>query len=499
MTAGLILLSAYGKIDLYISYKPQITYFKIIYKRHTYFSMETIDQYFSSIPSFGSQISGLLFNNGDLISDIYLTVTLPNLILYNFNSEYSNNFVIRWVDYIGLKIIKNIELEMNGKVIQKINGDWLVLWYKLFGFSKYSPKIGSNEKGINKLIGNIPELTNFSKQKNAYTLTIPIPFWFAISYGQSLPLNSINFSEVKINLELETLNDLVIYGPLQYIKVKEDKCLFSLYENIYQGRNTVGIFISFDSNNKYLFINTLSGSFVKSSLSVTNEILLGNNSNLIRNSKGYFMQPVSNQINTNINHSTNPQLSLCNLQANYIFLENEERKRFYKTKHVYVIEQIQYYISSNIISYNNNILLNFVNPVIELIWYLQLQTNIDNRDIINFTDNSVNGQTLFKTISIQLNGYDVFTHRSSDFTEKIQLYQNHPNCKKLIGLNSYSFDLKPEVSQPSGSCNFSRIEKAFLQFTTVSSINYNNTAILKIFARSYNILTITNGVPELLF
>jgi hypothetical protein len=498
MTAGLILLSAYGKIDLYISYKPQITFFKIVYKRHTYFSMETIDQYFSSIPNLGSQVSGLLFNNADLISDMYLTITLPNLILYTTNSSSASNFVIRWVDNIGLRIIKTIELEMNGRVIQKLNNDWLVLWYNLFGFTKYYPKLGSNKRGIDHLIGNIPELTKFDSQKNAYVLTIPLPFWFAVSYGQALPMNSINFSEVKVNLELEALNKLIIYGPLQKITIKESISPFTPYEYISQG-SSIGIYISFDSSTNTLYLNCLVGSFVTSTNSITTEILSGSNSLLITNSKGYFVQPTSNQVNTDLKYSNTVQLSTCNLQVNYIFLENEERKRFYQTKHTYIIEQIQYYVSSNIVSYNNSILLNFINPVIELVWYLQLQTNVNNNDYFNFTDNVINGNTIGKNVYIQLNGYDVFTNRSIDFTEKIQLYENHLNCKNIVGLNVYSFDLKPEVSQPSGSCNFSRIEKAFLNFTTEPLISYSNTAILKIFARSYNILVITNGVPELLF
>ena len=142
-----------------------------------------------------------------------------------------------------------------------------------------------------------------------------------------------------------------------------------------------------------------------------------------------------------------------------------------------------------------------MNSVIEIFWIVQLNSNLKNLDLYNYTDsfNSNKGKNLVKSTHISLNGYDLFNEIDSSFTEYVTVFQSHLRSSKVTGLNIYSFALKPEVSQPSSTCNFSRIEKAYINVILNNIINYNNQATLKIICRSYNILRIVNGVVEVLF
>jgi len=501
MTAGVILLGAYGKIDMFISYKPQITFFKAVFKRHTYFSQELIDQYFITSPNFDTQTSCIVFNNADLISDLYLAVSLPAIPQsFNFNtSTIDKEVAYKWIDYIGFNLIKSINIEISNKVIQTIDSDWLYNYYNLYGF-RHRNSDGDHERSIKKLVGQVPSLVEYSDKKEMYNLIIPIPFWFCTSPGLALPLNALNFSEVKINLQISRQDDVLLNGPTNYVKVYESVCFFKKYEYIYQGSNTIGIFFYFDAEKKLLYFNTIQGNFVPSVLSIEKELVNGfQHNNLIRNSDNFFIKPIDNVQNKKILVKSILNLSSCKLVANYIYLENSERIKFYKSTHQYLIEQQQYYLNTNIISYNNRLLLNFVNPCFELIWYLRYNNNLKNKILYVTTDNADgSGSSLIKKCGLVFNGNDILSKRNHDFTEIVELFTSHTNTK-LKGISVYRFGLNPEINQPSGSCNMSRIEKAYLDIVTSPNISYTNKATLKIIARGYNILQISNGTIQILF
>lgn len=168
MTGGLMQLVAIGQEDLFLTYKPQITFFKIVYRRHTNFSIEQIPQYFTGEIDFGQKISCTVSRDGDLVGKMYLVITLPNV------KKFSNSTTLfAWARRIGFVIIKSVEVLINGRQIDKHYGEWLNLWAELTGaFSS------SHKDGFNKMIGDIPELTEFTNGKNEYTLYIPLYFWF---------------------------------------------------------------------------------------------------------------------------------------------------------------------------------------------------------------------------------------------------------------------------------------------------------------------------------
>jgi hypothetical protein len=517
MPSGIIQLGAYGKEDMYITYQPEITFFKIVYKRHTYFSMELIDQYFTNSLNFNGNASTIIFNNADLITDLYLSISLPGIpaLIDTATGVVDPKFAFRWVDKLGFNIIKLAQIEIGGKVIQRLTGEWINIWYELTNFDKNpaSKQIQNQSRGIEILIGNLPKLTTYSNSKPSVTMTIPIPFWFTRSPGTALPLNAINFNEVKINIQLQPLSNLIIYGPTHYVTIVEPFVLFKRFEYIYQNNNTsIGIFYYFDSSTQKLYYNKLQGAFKQVSLTSTTDVyqtpildigkeFLNSSSNLIKNSAGYFCTPNISEVPTQFVYNPNYNVSQANLQVNYIFLENEERKFFYNNNHEYIIEQIQYLTKQQISSIYNNILLNFTNPVSEIIWTLQLNNNYNNKDYQNYTTSV--GDTIniipIKFCQLVFNGYEILSQRNAEYCRLVQLFESHSHTPVFSGVYLYSFCLKPEYIQPSGSYNMSKIEQAYLNLVLYPYVSTSNTAILKVYGRNFNVLQIINGIAEVLF
>mgnify|MGYP003353135669 FL=1 len=148
MTGGTMHLASYGIEDIFLTGEPQITYFKIVYRRHTNFSVEEIRQNFIQLTDFGTKVTAPLSRNGDLAKEITLIATLPRI------TEFTDGISkAAWVRNIGYRLIKSISIEINGRTISKHYGEWMFLYNELF-----NPQ---NDK-INKMTGNIPELYNFT-------------------------------------------------------------------------------------------------------------------------------------------------------------------------------------------------------------------------------------------------------------------------------------------------------------------------------------------------
>ena len=190
MGIGLLILVSVGKENLYFSAQPEITFFKIAYRRHTNYSIEQTPQYFKTTPDFGRRCTVNISKNADLLGMIYLYVELPNIQLENFNNN--NNKEFAWVNKIGLALINFIEFEIGGTIIDRHYGDWLNIWFELTNMS-------GNNIGYDKMIGNIPNLYNYSQTKLNYKLYIPLCFWFCLDSGITLPIISLIYNDIKID------------------------------------------------------------------------------------------------------------------------------------------------------------------------------------------------------------------------------------------------------------------------------------------------------------
>jgi hypothetical protein len=429
MGGGLLQLVAYGAQDIYLSGNPQITFFKVVYKRHTNFSIESIRQTFNGQADFGRKVSCTISRNGDMIHNMYLQLTLPALA----DGE-------RWTHRVGLALIKSVELEIGGQKIDKQYGEWFNIWNELS--LSLDKRQGWQRMVGHEIIGvNLEDNRNWDSGIGApqTTLYIPLEFWFCRNAGLALPLISLQYHEVKVNFEFRNLSELDRYNsPIQ---------------------------------NSYHIVDAA-------------------------------------------------------LWCDYIYLDTDERRRFAQASHEYLIEQIQVIeqsVSPN--SGSSRIDLTFNHPVKELIWVVQLDGVVDGSGSVtlygenlknlwfNYTDGfedqyyRQNNITLYSddfsrqnnctSAKLQLNGHDRFQERAGEYFNLIQPFQHHSCIPLSKGINVYSFALRPEEHQPSGSCNFSRIDNASL---IVGHNNLGNkTAKIRIYAVNYNVLRVMSGMAGLAY
>jgi hypothetical protein len=191
-------LVSYGAQDIYISGNPQITFWKVLYKRHTNFAMEAIEVTFNGQADFGRRVTAVISRNADLMYRTYVQVTLPQVQLSAFGDRF------RWLNYVGHRLIKQVEIEIGGSRIDRQYGDWMQIWTQL------SQDAGTIE-ALDDMIGNSHDLVLMKDAKGyaldascagseltnscapragtpAKTLYIPLQFWFCRNPGLAIPL-----------------------------------------------------------------------------------------------------------------------------------------------------------------------------------------------------------------------------------------------------------------------------------------------------------------------
>ena len=533
MGGGLMQLVAYGAQDVYLTGNPQITFWKVTYRRHTNFSMEAIEQTFNGQADFGRRVTCTVSRNGDLAYRTYLQVTLPEIGQSLGNSSGGSDVYARWLDFPGEQLINQVEVEIGGQRIDRQYGDWMHIWNQLT-LSK------EQERGYHKMIGHTTQLTYLTDPdfaevdgpcagagiqnqtctpRNALpesTLYIPLQFWFCTNPGLALPLIALQYHEVKINLDLRSL----------------DECLWAV------------------------------------------------------------SKPGSG--GTKVTAAYNQSLIAASLYIDYIFLDTDERRRMAQNPHEYLIEQLQFTGDESIGSASNKIKLNFNHPCKELIWVVQPDTHVDYcasldgptqllwktfgaqpfnySDAIDALPNTISayagdsaigdnstgfisnglfvdraaldvdsgtgvtngwdagmnatgsiatgtqstvtdagtfvlsetaldmhcwGENPVVTAKLQLNGQDRFSEREGSYFDLVQPWQHHTRNPDT-GINCYSFAMRSEEHQPSGSCNFSRIDNATLQLVVShNAIGDTQTAKVRVYAKNYNVFRVLSGMGGL--
>ncbi|CAL5226469.1 g9318 [Coccomyxa viridis] len=184
-------------------------------------------------------------------------------------------------------------------------------------------------------------------------------------------------------------------------------------------------------------------------------------------------------------------LGYASLWVDYVYLDTDERRRFAQVSHEYLIEQLQFTGGESVSQNANKIRLNFNHPVKELIWAVVSDVNTAANDNFNYTAMDNHGNIINPMVSgkLQLNGHDRFDERLGSYFNLVQPYQHHTNIPRSKGINVYSFGLKPEEHQPSGTCNFSRIDNATLNLTLQPGFG---GGVLNVYAPNYNVLNDMN-------
>ena len=179
----------------------------------------------------------------------------------------------------------------------------------------------------------------------------------------------------------------------------------------------------------------------------------------------------------------------ANIYCDYIFLDTDERRRFAQVSHEYLIDQVQYSLDLNAGTPHNSTQkvnveadLRFNHPVKELVW------TVGNNEEKNVEVDSA---------LLQLNGHDRFKSRKGSYFTDVQRYQHHSGSSGNRIPHIFSFALKPEEHQPSGSCNFSRIDNALLNLSYKSPLSEAHT--LRVYGVNYNVLRIMSGMGGLAY
>jgi hypothetical protein len=351
-----------------------------------------------------------------------------------------------WVDYIGLRVLADVEIEIGGQRIDKHYSQWMYIWNEL------SLPVGK-QPAWKKMVGSEGNNSPVVSGSTGYNCFVPLEFWFNRNVGLALPLIALQYHEVKINIDYETLTNCIGYA------------------NGNLSTPTIGA------------AGTVTTDLVKSSIWV-----------------------------------------------DYIYLDTDERRRFAQLSHEYLIEQLQFTGDESITDVTSTsaprIKMNFNHPVKELIWVAQADARVGagSNNWTNFaTDTSAfssttataNAAAVIGTLNsveesastnIQLNGQDRFYAREGSYFNLVQPYQHHERAGNNPGVNVYSFALKPEEHQPSGTLNFSRIDTAYLNVKLAafkdangSALSAGSTGKLKVFAVNYNVLRIMSGMGGLAY
>jgi len=374
------------------------------------------------------------------------------------------------------------------------------------------------------MVGNLPDLYDFSSQKNSHQMYIPLEFWFCRYNGLALPLVSLASANVKISVKFRKFEQCTIVGPTHSMEIVEDICPFLPGDYIEQtlDRQTVyGYVINYDYVNRRLFyVKIHSPTALKKNFEAKPDATSNNLFDIQPNPKSDYTirkstnleiyvqpKPGTREMIENIRI---PKLNLIHsyLYVDYVLLDNEERRRFTSTNHEYLIEQIQREIEYGIRSPNPSQKLNFLHLVKEFYWVTQLDLMIgpnSMNDYFNYTTSPVRlkngdfyGQSLVQESELILNSVSRFGSRTTEYVNLVQPYEHHWRGPQL-GINTYSIALIPEEQQPSSAINMSKVDQAELKLKLNRTVNPNNTARIRTYCLNYNVLRIAFNMGSLAF
>jgi hypothetical protein len=431
MAGGLMQLVAYGAQDVYLTGNPKVTFFQAVYKRHTNFAMENIEQTVNGTASNNGRVSVTVARNGDLIGDMYVELVSA--------SNLGTKAGVAALDscWVAERAIKNVELSIGGQRIDKHYQLWWRLYSELY--------LDESKKA------NYGKMTTNPVATSAGTVFLPLLFFFNRNPGLYLPLIALQYHEVRIDFDLSAE--------------------FATYTD---------------------------GSTFK-------------------------------------------------VWGNYVYLDTEERRRFAQKGHEYLIEQVQHTGTDTVTAGSTKqVRLSYNHPIKELVWAFNNGTS-SNAQLWNFTSNAATAGAVvlqadpsaisasncyipvtqgtgapllavgadgsakqwseegaaatesagpLDTFKLVLNGQDRFKEQKGKYFNQVQAFQHHSGCP-VPGIYSYSFALKPEEHQPTGTCNFSRIDNAQVAVTMKAGVS--DSQVMHMFATNYNVLRIQSGMGGLAF
>lgn len=494
MGLGLLKLVAIGNENEILNNNPEITFFKKVIENDNYFKVESIPQYFKSIPTFGRKVTLNLSKIGDLINNISLFIELQDMPPSNHTFLPSGIKKFSWMNKIGLGIIKYIDIEIDGIMIERQYNDYLNILYETnsYDFSDYDELIGNN----------IKTLTNYTNGKKSYKLHIPLKFFFNLDKYLALPIHLLTKQDIKIHLELNNLEDCYLQSPTHYFEINENICLYKKDEIIEQTINNekcIGKFVYFDNLNKRVYYNKIFRDFASPTLSNKSNSKF----NIVGKESGFKLNPKEDSIifkDENYFINEPPPLKDSFLFVDYVFLDNSIKAYFKKQKrHYYIIPLVQNVLDKNITSVNNNYKLTLTHPHKILYWRAIMDSNILLNDIFNYSSFPVtdNKEPLIHKVKLMINSIPRVDINNHEFYTNFMDYINKFKSNEFI--YKYSFCNDPKNNRPTGTLNFSTIDDAYLKLNLNKNVSFQNPINLKLYGVYYNVFIIENNTGSLKF
>jgi len=415
MSGGRLQLASSGIQDYFLTTNPDVTFFKQVYKKHTKFALETLDNPFDDQVEFGTTIRCVIPRKGDLVRNIYFRVELPPLMT---GAETGD---VGYTDSVGNAIIEFADLIIGGQIIQRLTGEFIELHNQLY----YTD---SKQKSFERLVGTTGTRTGLGVANSSNyprTFVVPLCFYNTESEPLCIPLSALSKQEVEVQIKLRTLSEIAV---------------------------TSG---------------------------------------------------------TILDYNPSAQILNATLPVEYVYLENEEIDFIRNTRLEYLITQTQLAKGSiDAGSTNIKYRINFINPVKELYFVIQddfiSESNIyTGNDYFNY--NNIGYTATYpqyhqlSDLKLEFNDEIAIDNRIADanFLSSLQPMLHHSRVPKDDRrFYVYSFSIDPESYYPTGQINMSRIQNKILSVTLTPASKKRS---LRIYAQSYNILRIENGLAGILF
>jgi len=477
-------LVAYGAQDIYLTGNPQITFFKVVYRRHTNFSMEEIEQTPNGEADFGQTASYTISRNGDLVHKMYFEFR-PKGSLSN-SAGTADKVVIR--GNIGHTLLKEVECEIGGQKIDKHYSHWLATWNQLTdlnptgSFNIDDKNVATSSHGVQLAVPNANDASQPSGRATSNADKN------GLLCGSSVTANTL----------------VPAIGA-------EPSSKATLYQTMSFNHNGYRQFATFNKDNTGHDAGTPPAGATRASALAVNlsgtdllarvplQFWFNRNPGLALPLIALQYHEVKIKITFCAGTDIMPEASTTltsdlkegKLWAQYIYLDTDERRRFAQVSHEYLIEQLQFQDTSKSKSMN----LNFNHPVKELVWGKAPVLATGDTDP-SLSHALIEPTTSHKKFLLKLNGHDRFAERDREYFTRQQVYDHHTGFGGTFKRDSicvYSFALKPEEHQPSGTCNFSRIDTAQLVG------DHSQGDDLYIYAVNYNVLRIMSGMGGLAY
>lgn len=437
-SGGLLQLVATGRQDIYLTGNPQTTFFKQVYRRYTNFSMETQYIPFDTAADFNKLISVTVPRNGDLLSQLYLEVSLPQLtpegpvvtasaVPCGVASAPPTNYAttppsVSWANGVGYGMIDYVSVWIGQQEIDRQYGEFMYLWTQLT-----TP--GSKQNGVRTMIGQQEVFTQYS-QSGPLHLFVPLHFWFCKNPGLALPLLALQATPIKIYIHMKNGSQLVYSNALEQSVLETGTCISPIASPpTMNDLRLWGDYIYLDVEERRRFASS------------KHEYLIEQ----VQQQTRYSIPAMANKVSVPLTF-------------------NHPIKEF-----IWVVQQDRMLAANELFNYGSRMLI---------------EAGIPNLDLID-------------TALIQLDGYDRFQVQSAQYFRLVQPWQYHtaiPNDFIYV----YSFSLNPEAAQPEGSMNASRIDSIVLQLTMNSQVAPAASGVT-VYAINYNVLRIVAGLGGVLF